>query len=148
MSSPTSALAPKQHEWRVLLVEDSPEDARLCCSQLEKAGFKLSADVVTSGEEFQRALRSNQYDFVLADYHLPSFSGMEALLLLQQDGRDLPFILLTGTVGEEIAVECIKRGATDYVLKDRPARLPLAIGRALEEKGLREERRRVEQTRN
>ena len=147
-SSPISVLAPKRETWRVLYVEDSPHDARLCCRQLEKAGFKFVTDVVGSAEEFQRALGSNPYDLVLADYNLPSFSGMEALELVKQDGRDIPFILVTGTVGEETAVECIKRGATDYVLKDRPARLPLAIERALEEKTLRDERRRVERSRN
>src|SRR5690349_19657805 len=147
-SSPIGALAPKQQTWRVLYVEDNPHDAGLCCRQLEKAGFQLATDLVGSAGEFQRALGLNLYDLVLADYNLPSFSGMEALELLKQDGRDIPFILVTGTVGEETAVECIKRGATDYVLKDRPARLPLAIKRALEEKSLRDERRRVERSRD
>src|SRR5438067_1650052 len=147
MSGSKTALTPKPRDWRVLYVEDNPHDAKLCCRQIEKAGFAIATDIVTTAEEFTTALGTKSYDFVLADYNLPSFSGMEALELLQRDGRDIPFILVTGTVGEETAVECIKRGATDYVLKDRPARLPLAIERALEEKSHREERRRSERSR-
>src|SRR4051812_21383257 len=146
-SSPTSAAKPKP-QIQVLYLEDNPHDAKLSCWQLEKAGFTLSSDIVSSAEDFLRAIRSKSYDVILADYNLPSFSGLEALQLLRDDGRDIPFILVTGTVGEETAVECIKRGATDYVLKDRPARLPLAIGRALEEKAFREDRRKMERSRD
>jgi PAS domain S-box-containing protein len=136
------------HAWRVLYAEDSPLDARLSCRQLEQAGYQPVIDIVATAGEFEKALRENSYDVVLADYNLPGWSGMAALETLQQTGRDIPFILVTGTVGEEMAVECIKRGATDYVLKDRPARLPLAIERALEEKRIREERRLVERNRD
>ena len=134
--------------WRVLYVEDSPQDAKLCSRQLEHAGYKPVIDIVSSAEEFEKALSEKSYDIVLADYNLPSWSGMAALETLQREGRDIPFILVTGTVGEEVAVECIKRGATDYVLKDRAARLPLAIERALEEKRIREERRLAERSRD
>jgi len=134
--------------WRVLHVEDSPQDAQLCSRQLERAGYKPVVDVVASAEEFEKALDENSYDVILSDYNLPEWSGMAALELLQRDGRDIPFILVTGTVGEEMAVEFIKRGATDYVLKDRPERLPLAIERALEEKRIREERRLAERSRD
>jgi len=134
--------------WRVLYVEDCVQDAELCCKQLKHAGYGLAADIVSSPEEFQKALREKSYDVVLADFNLPNWSGMGALETLQQEGLDIPFILVTGTVGEETAVECIKRGATDYVLKDRPARLPLAIERALEDKSVREERRRAERSRD
>jgi PAS domain S-box-containing protein len=134
--------------WRVLYVEDSARDAALCRRQLEQAGYRPIVDVVASPEEFENALRQQTYDVVLADYNLPDWSGMEALQMLQRDGRDIPFILVTGTVGEETAVECIKQGATDYVLKDRQARLPLAIERALDEKRVREERRQAERSRD
>jgi CheY-like chemotaxis protein len=86
-SSQISALAPQQQALRVLHVEDNPQDARLCCRQLEKAGFMLSIDVVATAKQFQSSLRSNLYDLILADYNLPSFSGMGALNLLQRDGR-------------------------------------------------------------
>src|SRR5215211_4795819 len=133
---------------RILYAEDNAIDAELCLRQLQQVGFRVSADVVTSAAEFVRALTDKPYDLVLADYNLPGWSGMEALEILGRDGRDIPFILVTGTVGEETAVECIKAGATDYVLKDRPARLPLAVARAMREKRIREERRQVEQSRD
>jgi PAS domain S-box-containing protein len=149
MSTPGMSHPVRNREtWRVLYVEDSAQDAKLCGRQLEHAGYKPLIDIVASAEEFEKALRENSYDIVLADYNLPTWSGMAALESLQRDGRDIPFILVTGTVGEEVAVECIKRGATDYVLKDRVARLPLAIERALEEKRLRVERRLAERSRD
>jgi PAS domain S-box-containing protein len=149
MSTPAMSQSVRNRQtWRVLYVEDSPQDAKLCSRQLEHAGYNPVIDVVASAEEFEKALRENSYDIVLADYNLPCWSGMAALESLQRNGSDIPFILVTGTVGEEVAVECIKRGATDYVLKDRAARLPLAIERALEEKRIRVERRRAERSRD
>ncbi|PYU93795.1 MAG: hypothetical protein DMG25_08425 [Acidobacteria bacterium] len=132
---------------RVLYIEDSPHDAKLCLRQLEQAGYELSARLVTSREEFEEDLRTQPYDVILADYRTPTWSAMEALEALKQVDKDLPFIIVTGTLGDEGAVECIKRGATDYVLKDRPARLPQAVERALEEKAAREEHQRVEASR-
>jgi len=132
---------------RVLYIEDSPHDAKLCLRQLEQAGYELSARLVTSREEFEEDLRTQPYDVILADYRTPNWSAMEALEALKQVDKDLPFIIVTGTLGDEGAVECIKRGATDYVLKDRPARLPQAVERALKEKAAREEHQRVEASR-
>ena len=85
-------------------------------------------------------LAAKSYDIVLSDYNLPQWTGMDVLKLLQQAKLDIPFILVTGTLGEEAAVECIKMGVTDYVLKDRLARLPVAVQRALDEKALRDNR--------
>src|SRR5207245_8184066 len=90
-------------------------------------------------------LGANTYDIILADYRLPNWTGMDALKLLRHLGQDIPFLLVTGTLGEEAAVECIKEGASDYVLKERLARLPVAVRRALEEKALREDRARAAQ---
>ncbi len=129
----------------VLLVEHSQADAELCLQELKKAGFNVRADLVQTPEEFTERLRSNAYDIVLADYRLPNWTGLEALALLRQLRKEIPFVLVTGTLGEEAAVECLKQGATDYILKDRLARLPVAVQRALEEKALREERARAEQ---
>ncbi len=128
----------------VLLVENDAPDAELCLRELKKAGFEVSADVVETLQEVDERLSSKSYDIVLADYNLPGWNGMEALEHLQQEGRDIPFILVTGSAGEEIAVECIKKGAADYLLKDRLHRLPLAIRGALKEKFLCEERARAE----
>ncbi len=130
---------------RVLLVEDSPADAELAVLELRKSGFKINIDGVSTPEDFIAKLSSNTYDIVLSDYGLPGWTGEEALATLQQQSKSTPFILLTGSMGDEKAVECIKKGATDVVLKDRMARLSVAIKRALEEKALREEHKRAEE---
>lgn len=128
----------------VLLVENETADAELCLRELKKGGFGVTSDVVQTEREFRARLASKSYDVILADYNLPGWKGMEVLEILQKEGRDIPLILVTGALGEEAAVGCIKSGASDYVLKDRLARLPVAVRRALEEKALREERTRAE----
>lgn len=133
-----------QRPLSVLLVEDNVRDAQLTIRQLEQSGIELDTDVVSSREAFLKALNSKSHDIVLADYSLPNWSGLEALKMVQQEAKDIPFILVTGTLGEETAVECLKQGATDYVLKDRLARLPIAVKRALEERQSRKERRQAE----
>jgi two-component system cell cycle sensor histidine kinase/response regulator CckA len=133
---------------RVLHAEDEPSDALLCQFQLETAGVPVQRDVVTTREDFLRALAATNYDVVLTDYKLPGWSGLEVLQILHKDERQIPCILVTGAVGEEIAAECIKLGATDYILKDRPARLPLAIRAAIEERNAKERRRETETIRN
>ena len=130
---------------QILMVEHSRPDAELCLQVLKKAGFQVRVNLVQTPEEFVERLGSSDYDIVLADYRLPQWTGIEALALLKQSGKDIPFLLVTGTLGEEAAVECIKQGVTEYVLKDRLARLPVAVNRALEEKALREARARAEQ---
>ena len=139
--SPESRRARALH---VLYVEDSADDAKLSIRQLEQAGFSPTTDIVDSPEPFAEALRATSYDVVLADNNIPGWSGTEALEMLQHHGWDVPFILVTGSLGEEPAVEFIKKGATDYVLKDRLARLPFAVERALKEKSVRDERRRAQ----
>jgi two-component system cell cycle sensor histidine kinase/response regulator CckA len=132
----------------VLHVEDSAQDVTLLRKQLERAGYSPSVDIVSEPEEFLSALHSKPYDIVLADYNLPKWSGADALRLLRQENNEIPFILVTGTVGEETAVECIKMGATDYVLKDHLGRLSQAVRRALQERITRGERRQAEQNRD
>lgn len=127
---------------RVLLLEDNPLDAELSLQALRRESIVAQVEVVKTSEEFAGKLRKSSYDIVLADYHLPNWTGMAALEMIQTLGLNLPLILVTGTLGEERAVECIKLGVTDYVLKDQLARLPMAVRRALEEKALREERAR------
>jgi len=130
----------------VLCVEDVPADAELYLRVLQEAGYEVAADVVSTREEFSRKLESGSYDVVLSDHRMPGWSGTDALEALKRSTKDIPFLLVTGTIGEEAAAECIKQGAADYILKDRPTRLPTAIRRALEEKALREERVRVEES--
>jgi len=140
-----SETASAQQQLRILFVEDSLPDAELCLRELRKAGLEVTADIVQTSEEFDKHLSSNPYDLVLADYNLPRWTGIDALKHLKNQDKGIPFILVTGTLGEETAVECIKQGATDYILKDSLTRLPVAIRKALKEKALREERKRVEQ---
>jgi two-component system cell cycle sensor histidine kinase/response regulator CckA len=133
---------------RILHLEDDPRDAALLRRHLEKAGFSPQVTVVSGEAEFLRALRSKPFDIILTDYSLPNWSGLGALELLHQEGCELPCILVSGTTGEEAAVECIKKGATDYVLKDRPARLAVAVERALREKLASDRRKQIEQSRD
>jgi signal transduction histidine kinase len=130
---------------RVLLVEDSPADVELVLLTLRKDGFEVSGDVAQTAEEFTSRIQTTNYDLILADYNLPQWRGMEALDILCRENLDVPLIVVTGYLGEEKAVECIKQGATDCVLKGHLARLPLAVGRALEEKRLRDQRRQSEE---
>jgi PAS domain S-box-containing protein len=135
-------VSPQPNELRVLHVEDDPLDAELVAQTLRKGGFSFSVVVVQTEAEFERELRARHPDVVLADYNLPQWRGMEALDVLRRAGLDIPLILVSGALGDVTAVECIKRGATDYVLKDGLARLPEAIRRALQEEVLRERQRR------
>src|ERR1035437_6913344 len=137
-----SWLTPEPNKLRVLHVEDNLLDAELVAQALRKGGFSFSVVVVQTEVEFERELQARRPDVVLADYNLPQWKGMEALDVLRRDGLDIPLILVSGALGDVTAVECIKRGATDYVLKDGLARLPEAIRRALQEKVLRERQER------
>ncbi len=130
---------------RVLILEHVEADAELCLQALRNGGFEVRGDLVQTPEEFADRLRAQDYDVVLADYRLPQWTGMEALAQLQQMGKDIPFLLVTGALGEEAAVECVKQGVIDFVLKERLVRLPVAVRRALKESALREERRRGEE---
>ncbi|MGH9780039.1 MAG: response regulator, partial [Candidatus Acidiferrales bacterium] len=131
---------------RVLIVEDQPADAELCLYELKKVGFRPQADIARDLDEFERCLKMQTYDVILCDHNLGMNSGMDCLNALKQAGHSTPFILVSGSVGEEAAVEYVHQGASDFILKDRLVRLSVAIRRAVEEKVLREERRRAEAT--
>jgi len=121
---------------KILIAEDLPDDADLIIAHLRRAGFEPVATRVETEAEFLAELR-NLPDIILSDYSMPRFSGLRAAQLTQQSGLNIPFILISGTVGEDAAVEAMKHGATDYLLKDRIVRLGPAIERALEQKRLR-----------
>ncbi len=129
---------------RVLIVEDSADDAQLLLCELRAGGFDATAERVETAETMRAALDREAWDIVISDYQMPRFSGLAALKLLRVHGRDLPFILVSGTVGEELAVEAMQAGADDYVMKDKLARLVPAVERELREAAGRRERRRVE----
>ena len=124
---------------RALIVEDSPDDFELLLLQLNHSGFDVTPTQVEKPEDFRSALLERDFDVVFADYHLPNWTGVDALRELRDLGKDIPFLLVTGTLGEEAAVDCIKQGATDYILKEHLSRLPQALSRALTEKALRDE---------
>ena len=126
---------------RVLLIEDNPSDAELEIAELQRAGFDVTSDVVESRQAINDHLEKQSYDVVLADYNLPQFRGMEAVDILREKGLSVPLILVTGALKSVTAVECVKQGATDYVLKDHLSRLPVSVRRAMQETRLREERR-------
>ena len=121
---------------RVLVLEDRDSDAELMLHELRRAGFAPAWRLVNSKADFLANLAPD-IDVVLADYHLPAFDAPHALELLQERDLDIPFIVVSGTINEEAAVDCMKRGAADYLLKDRLARLGPAVTRAIEERRLR-----------
>jgi len=124
----------------VLMVEDNPSDAHLLMHELKRVGREVRLDVVSTREGLLAALRGGGHDVVLSDYNLVGWNGLDVLRVLQEQSAPQPFILVTGSLGDEKTAECIKLGAADFVLKDRLNRLPHAITRALEEKALREQR--------
>jgi signal transduction histidine kinase len=128
---------------RVLLVEDEPADVELALRALCHAGFEATGDVAQTQQEFIDLLRKNSYDVILADYKLPNWNGMESVEILRAEGLDIPVMMVSGSLGDLKAVECIKQGAADYVLKDDLTRLPESVRRAVREKLLRDENKRA-----
>lgn len=125
-------------------MEDNPADVELELLTLRKNGFDVSGDVAQTAEEFTARILTASYDLILADYNLPQWKGTDALDILRREHLDVPLILVTGFLGEENAVDYIKQGATDCVLKDHLARLPTSVRRAQAEKRLRDQRREAE----
>jgi DNA-binding NtrC family response regulator len=122
-----------QRRARILIVEDEPWDAELAQRLLAGAGLGFTAVVVDTRASFVEQLAAFRPDVILSDFHMPGFSGEIALEIAKEQCPEIPFIFWSGVLGDEAAVELIKKGATDYVLKDRPARLPSVIYRALAE---------------
>jgi len=128
---------------RLIIVEDTLSDAELMILQLTREGFKLDWRQVQTEPEYLDALETVP-DIILADWALPQFSGLRALELMRERGLDIPFIIVSGSIGEEAAVGALRQGAYDYLLKDRPNRLATAVNHALESKRQREIRRKAE----
>ncbi len=128
----------------ILQVEDSPFDAELIQAALDEDGIEYTVTLVDSESGYVAALQEFKPDIVLSDLSLPGFSGERALQLLRQQDEDLPFIFVSATLGEEAAIEALRNGATDYILKEKPARLATAVRRALSEASARRANRRAE----
>ena len=126
---------------RILIAEDSRDDLELTILELKKSGLEVEIDSVSTREAFVEKLRNQTVDMVLSDYRMPGWTGMDAYSEIVKTGRDVPMILVTGTLGDLRAVECIQIGIADYVLKQQLGRLPMAILRAQEGKLLRDAER-------
>ncbi len=124
---------------RLLMLEDNPLDAELVLLELRRAGFDPDWQRVETEADFLDRLQP-ELDIILSDYDMPEFSGPRALELLKQSGIDIPFIIISGTIGEDVAVDVMKLGATDYLLKDRLTRLGISVRQAIEQGKLRQER--------
>ncbi len=130
---------------KLLILEDHALDAELEVGQLQAAGYECDWRRVQTREEFEACLDRADFELILADYDLPSFDGLSALGLVRERGLETPFVLVSGTIGEERAIESVKKGATDYVLKGRLERLAPVVARALHERRQLAERREAQQ---
>lgn len=130
---------------KVLMVEDLEDDALLLIRTLKKSGYEPQAERVQTAEDMTFALMNRPWDIILCDYHLPGFSGLDAIALLRKINLDIPLIVVSGAIGEETALDCIHRGASDYIMKGNLARLGLAVKRELENKDMRIKRKQDEE---
>jgi PAS domain S-box-containing protein len=130
---------------RILHLEDDVNDAEIIRGVLEAGGIECRVDRVDARDDFLAALEAGGFDLILADFSLPSFDGLSALQLTLERRPDVPFIFVSGTLGEEVAIEAVKIGAMDYVLKERLSRIVSSVHRALREAGERAERKQAEQ---
>ena len=129
---------------RILHLEDDPDFAELVRTLLQQDELDAELKRVVTRAEFEAALDSEEFDIILSDFRLPRFTGLEALAFVRKEYPDAPFILLSGTIGEHAAIDSLKAGATDYVLKHNPERLASAVRRAAQEAVERAKRRQVE----
>src|SRR5713226_5155882 len=130
---------------RALIVEDSEDDATLLLLELRRGGYKPIWERVDASDAMTEALAVQAWDIIFADYAMPQFSAPSALTLLRESGLDLPFIVVSGTIGEDVAVACMKAGAHDYLIKGNLTRLVPAVERELREANSRRLRRQAEQ---
>ena len=145
MTTPKVADKGKLRPLHMLVVEDSEDDVLLVVRQLKSAGHDVTFKRVESAQDMKRAITENSWDIVIADHSMPRFNALAALSILKASGLDLPFIIVSGTIGEDVAVAAMKAGAHDYIMKDNVARLVPAVERELHEAKVRQERRQAEE---
>jgi PAS domain S-box-containing protein len=133
---------------RALIIDDSADDAELLMRELRREGYELSSERADTAAGLRAALDAQPWDIILCDYNMPRFSGLEALEIVRGRGLDVPFIFVSGAMGEDVAVSAMKAGAQDYVMKGHLKRLPPAIDRELREAVVRRERAQAEARRN
>ena len=131
---------------KVLIIEDSALDAKVLVGLVKAGGYEVTSERVETSKEFTTALDNEKWDVILADYNLPEFNGAEGLKLLQESGQDIPFIVISGGIGEDLAVQIMKSGAHDYLMKGNLARLVPAVEREVREARDRTRHREAETT--
>ena len=131
---------------RILIVEDSEADAELLLRELRRGGYAPEFERVETPEQMDNALGRQSWDLIISDYVMPRFNGLHALKLVQEKGIDIPFIIVSGSIGEDVAVAAMRAGAHDYMMKDNLSRLLPAIARELREVRMRQERRQADET--
>src|SRR3974390_74742 len=129
---------------RILHLEDDPDFAELVKTLLQQDQLQAELKRVAARADFESALEHEEFDVILSDFRLPRFTGLEALAFVRKECPDVPFILISGTIGEHAAIDSLKAGATDYVLKNNPERLASAVRRAAQEAAERSKRRKAE----
>jgi two-component system sensor histidine kinase UhpB len=130
---------------RVLMVEDSEDDALMLERELKRGGYELVTRRVQTAKDMANKLKEQEWDIVISDYMMPKFNGLDAFKVLKDSGLDLPFILISGKIGEDTAVDAMRAGVHDYIMKDKLARLIPAIQRELREADVRRERKLAEE---
>jgi two-component system cell cycle sensor histidine kinase/response regulator CckA len=136
---------PSARSLRALILEDNPADVAPMVAMLKRVGYSLSYDLAESPTQFAPQLEKADYDVILADYNLRTWTAMDALEILKKSRKDVPFVVVAGTLGDLAAVECIKQGAADYVLKHRLQHLPVVVERVLRDRAHREEAARLQE---
>ncbi len=121
-------------QLNILHLEDEPSVVKVVSSLLEKEGFSVKVSIIQTKPEFLKAVQNHKFDLIISDYALVGFDGLDALRLLRQEDKTTPFILFSGSIGEERAIDSLRQGATDYVLKQNIKALIPAIKRALKER--------------
>ena len=142
-NTPSNIINPQS--LRVLMVEDSEDDASLVLRALKKGGYNPIYERVETAVAMKKTLQEKQWDIILCDYKMPTFSAKHAIALLKETNIDIPLIIVSGTVGEETAIECMRSGAHDYVMKDSLSRLCPAIARELEETKVRNKQQQADE---
>ena len=144
MRLPPNREMTENRSLRILLIEDLEDDARLILRELRRIGYDVASQRIEFAEELRTALAAQEWDLVLCDYSLPHLDPPRALKIVKSAGLDLPFIIVSGTIGEDSAVSALKAGAHDFIIKGKYARLGPAIERELGEALIRRQRRQAE----
>ncbi|GAB4302215.1 MAG: hypothetical protein Fur0034_16850 [Desulfuromonadia bacterium] len=136
---------PERLPLAVLIVEDSPDDAEILLWEIRKGGFDPHFRIVSDEASLRDALDAEEWEIILSDYVMPTFSGLDALALVRSRSLDIPFVIISGRVGEEVAVDAMRRGASDYLLKGHLSRLVEVIRREITESRIRREKQKAEE---